>query len=207
MKAKLAAIFAVITWFALITQYILMVENRSTSMLETTVRFFSFFTILTNALVAIYFTCLALPENNRPKVIAADGTLTAVTVYITMVGSVYQILLRHIWEPHGMQLVVDELLHSIVPVLVVIFWYLYESKARIEYSQMLKWGIYPLAYLFYILIRGHFSGFYPYHFIDVTKLGLEKTLITSVILLLIFFAVSSTFIFAGRLLYRNETQI
>lgn len=197
MKTKLAITFALVTWFAVIAQYVLMVENRTFPLLETTVRFFSFFTILTNILVAVYLTCLVFPESNRLKVINASGTLTAVTVYITMVGSVYQILLRHVWQPEGMQLVVNELLHTVIPILVIIFWYLYESK-HLQYSQMLSWAVYPLLYLVYILVRGHFSDFYPYYFIDVTRLGLQKTLITSGVLILVFMAVSALFIFIGR---------
>ncbi|MFZ5976285.1 MULTISPECIES: Pr6Pr family membrane protein [unclassified Hydrotalea] len=33
------------------------------------------------------------------------------------------------------------------------------------------WLIYPLLYLVYILIRGSFSGFYPYPFVNVLQIG------------------------------------
>ena len=129
MKNKLSHLFAVIAWFAVLTQYYLMMENRVFSMLETTIRFFSFFTILTNLLVAHYFSLsLVKKKEGYLSIINKSGTLTAITIYITVVGLVYQILLRHIWDPKGMQRVVDELLHSVIPILVIIFWYLYEDK-------------------------------------------------------------------------------
>jgi len=105
-----------------------MIQNRTASISETTVRFFSFFTILTNTLVAIYFTIISFPYRRQPAFINSPGTLTSITVYITVVGLVYQIALRHLWQPQGTQKIVDELLHTIIPILVIIFWYLSEPK-------------------------------------------------------------------------------
>ena len=164
MKKNIALIFAIIAWFAVITQFYLMMENRVASVPETIIRFFSFFTILTNTLVAVYFTVLSLAKNQK-GFWQQPGTLTAITVYILVVGLVYQLVLRQIWEPEGMQKVVDELLHSVNPVLVLIFWFIYEKKNNIRWSQLPYWLLYPLIYLVYILVRGHLSGFYPYPFV------------------------------------------
>ncbi|WP_432670598.1 Pr6Pr family membrane protein [Flavobacterium sp. SM2513] len=201
MKNKLTILLATIGWFAILTQYCLMVENRVTSILETTIRFFSFFTILTNLLVALYFT-LSLPKkgNSNPSTSNKSGTLTAITVYITIVGLVYQILLRQIWEPKGIQWVVDELLHSVIPILVIIFWYLYEDKKTMEYKQILKWLIYPLIYLIFILICGNFSNFYPYPFVNVTDFGLKKVLINSAGLIVFFFCIAAGYIKLGKVI-------
>jgi len=49
---------AVITWLAVLLQFYLTIENRIASIPETIIRFFSFFTILTNTLIAICFTVL-----------------------------------------------------------------------------------------------------------------------------------------------------
>lgn len=201
MKNKLTLLFATIAWFAVLTQYYLMMENRVFPMLETTIRFFSFFTILTNLLVAIYFSLsLVKKKEGYLSIINKSGTLTAVTVYITVVGLVYQILLRSIWEPKGMQRVVDELLHSVIPILVIIFWYLYEEKKAIAYKQILQWLIYPLIYLIFVLIRGSFSNFYPYPFVDVVNLGLKQVLINSAGLMLFFICLSVVYIKLGKLM-------
>ena len=198
MKKKLALLLALIGWFAIIAQYILMIQNREASITETTIRFFSFFTILTNILVAIYFTCLVFTKNQELKLIGQPGTLTAITIYITMVGLVYQVALRHIWQPKGLQLIVNELLHSVIPVLVIIFWYLYETTGRVKYAQIFKWAIYPLAYLFYILVRGSFSNFYPYPFIDVTNLGMAKALTNAGVILVMFLTIAALLLFIGK---------
>src|ERR1700722_13215816 len=104
MHKRLSVVFTIIVWFSVIAQLILMLQNRATDIPETIIRFFSYFTILTNTLVALYFTaiCFNLSITNRP------GLLTAITSYIFIVGIVYQIVLRHLWQPAGIQLIVDE---------------------------------------------------------------------------------------------------
>lgn len=199
MKKKLPILFAIIAWFAVLTQYYLMIENRVASISETTIRFFSFFTILTNLLVAIYFTLIIFKiKNSFLAIINKPWTLTAITVYITCVGLGYQILLRHIWQPTGLQMIVDELLHTLIPIMVIIYWYLYEIKSLATYKQILKWLIYPLIYLTCILIRGKFSNFYPYPFVNVGNLGLFKVLINCALLITLFAGLSAIFIRVGR---------
>ncbi len=188
-------------------QYYLMIENRVASILETTIRFFSFFTILTNSLVAIYFTLYLIiikKKNGSWSFIDKPGTLTALTVYITIVGLIYQIILRPIWEPKGIQMIVDELLHSIIPILVIVCWYLRGQKMAVTYQQIPQWLIYPLIYLVYILIRGHFSNFYPYSFVDVARLGLSKVLTNSAGLIVLFIGVSALFIKIGKIIKRSQ---
>ncbi len=204
MRKKWSLFLAGIAWVAVLTQYFLMVENRVASVGETTIRFFSFFTILTNSLVAIYFTWwILLYKKENPSILNKLGTLTALTVYITIVGLVYQILLRPIWEPTGIQLVVDELLHSVIPVAVIVCWYLFEDKSLVSYRQIPQWLIYPLIYLAYILVRGNGSGFYPYPFVDVGSLGLSKVLINAMGLMVLFVGISALYIKVGKSVRRN----
>ncbi len=200
MKKNLSILLAVIAWGAVITQYFLMIENRVASVGETTIRFFSFFTILTNSLVAIYFTSISVRGKNSNLLrIQKPGVLTSITVYITVVGLVYQIVLRQIWQPTGIQMIVDELLHSIIPISVIAYWYGYEDKSVIAYGQIIQWLIYPLLYLLFILGRGGVSNFYPYPFVDVAVLGLPKVVVNSIILLALFVVLSALFIKAGKI--------
>jgi hypothetical protein len=205
MKKNIALIIALIAWFAVVMQFYLILENRVASVPETIIRFFSFFTILTNSLVAVYFTVQGLARNqkgfwHRP------GTLTAITVYILVVGLVYQLVLRQIWEPEGMQKVADELLHSVNPILVLIFWFLYEKKDSIRWNQLPYWLLYPLIYLVYILTRGHLSGSYPYPFVNVTELGMQQVLVNSFILLWVFLGMSAGLVWVGKRIARNQLE-
>jgi len=52
------------------------------------------------------------------------GVITAITVYITIVGLVYNVILRFLWKPEGLQFIVDELLHTVIPLLLLVIAFL-----------------------------------------------------------------------------------
>ena len=205
MKRFFVAILILAGWFALVSQFILMMENRVESIPETIIRYFSFFTILTNLIVAIYFTQLLFRKNNEvtslPK---RNNNLTAITVYIVIVGLVYQVVLRSLWHPEGLQKLVDELLHTIIPAAVLIFWLVYQNFDRLKWNSIFPWLIYPLVYLVYVLIRGKSSGYYPYPFVDVDQLGIQKVIINSTFLLLFFVFISAILIGCGKLMLSKK---
>lgn len=198
MKRTFSILIALLGWFAVVAQYFLMIENRVTTISETSIRFFSYFTILTNSLCAIYFTSISLLKPGQVPSSKQTSLLTPITVYITVVGLVYQIVLRPLWEPQGMQRIVDELLHSIIPAAIIVFWYFFGAIKDVKYSNAFSWLIYPIVYLILILIRGHFSAFYPYPFIDVLKFGFNEVLKNTVFLMLLFVSLSLLFIFIGK---------
>lgn len=199
MKTKSSLFIGIIAILSVAVQFYLMIENRVESVPETVIRFFSFFTILTNLLVGIYFVFYFINSlNNKKYFLTKPGNLTALTVYITIVGLVYQLVLRSTWKPEGLQKVVDELLHTIIPVLVILFWIYYENKKELKYKSIFQWLVYPIFYLFFILIRGSFSNFYPYPFVNVVTLGYSKVIVNSALLVLIFTIISALFIKIGR---------
>lgn len=56
---------AAVAWFALVLQYTLTVTKPGAPFLEATVRYFSFFTIITNVLVALALTLPWLAPESR----------------------------------------------------------------------------------------------------------------------------------------------
>ncbi len=204
MRKKLNILLAFIGWFTIIAQFILMLENRTTSVPEMTIRFFSFFTILTNIIVAVFFTNQFFTSKKATEnLFNKTGTLTAVTVYITVVGLVYQIALRHLWKPTGMQRIVDELLHTIIPLLVIIYWFLYDQKHKLRWKMIPSFLLYPLFYLGYILLRGEFSNFYPYPFINISELGWPQIGINILFLFSVFLILSILFVGIGKLVSKK----
>ncbi|MDH6253216.1 hypothetical protein M2347_002943 [Chryseobacterium sp. H1D6B] len=196
-KRILALIFSLLGWFALAAQYYLMLQSRETTTIEITINYFSYFTILTNLLVAVYFTREVFTINSIKS--RSSGRLTAITIYILVVGIIYQLLLRS-GELTGMQWTANELLHSLIPVFTLIYWYLYEDKKNLTYQLIPKWTIYPLLYLVYILIRGTISGSYPYPFINVADLGIAKALMNAFWIAVFFIVLSVIFVKIGKLI-------
>ena len=196
----LLIIISLFGWFALIGQFYLIIINRVTSVPETIIRYFSFFTILTNLIVAICCSALLSKSNSGMKnFFFRQNTLTAIAVYITIVGLVYNFILRFLWKPQGLQWVVDELLHSLIPLLFIVFWLLFVPKGKLLWKSVLAWLLYPIIYLAFVLFRGIPSSFYPYPFIDVDKIGYYKTLINSSGMLLAFLAISILFIAVNKI--------
>jgi hypothetical protein len=79
---------AILSMAAVLLQFYLILEYRTVSVLSTIIRFFSFFTILTNILVALCFIFLwAGPFSWCGKFFANNKHTTAVAVNITIVAS------------------------------------------------------------------------------------------------------------------------
>jgi hypothetical protein len=169
---------SIVGWAAIVLQFYLIIANRTASVPETIIRFFSFYTILTNMLVALCFTVLLIRRDSRwGRFFSEAKTITAIAIYISFVGLVYNIILRQIWDPKGLQLVVDELLHTLIPVFFIVYWLVSVPSTGLQWKNVLPWLIYPVCYLIYVLFRGTLSGWYPYPFIDVSTLG-YSTVIT-----------------------------
>ena len=194
-----STIGAVMAWVAVILQLYLIIVNRTVSISETLLRFFTFFTILSNILVAVCFTVLALkPRIEVSGFFSGAGVLSAVTVYITIVGTVYQFVLRQIWDPQGLQKIVDELLHTVIPAYFILFWFLFARKFTLQWNQILPWLIFPLCYLIIILFRGALAGYYPYPFVNVTKLGYAKVFLNCGMVLIAFLFFSALLVAVAR---------
>ncbi|MGY6521663.1 MAG: Pr6Pr family membrane protein [Mongoliitalea sp.] len=206
MRKNLAYLFAFAAWSAVTMQYWIMLEATPLAIGTATIRFFSYFTILTNTLLAIYFSSQVHGHlHEGGKIWKKPGTLTAITVYIVVVGLVYQVVLRGIWDPQGMARLTDELLHTLNPLLALVFWWLFEDKKAVEWKQLPYWLIYPLLYFVYTVIHGHLSGFYPYPFVDLNTISVGQLIINFLVLALVFTGIASLLVWIGK--KYKQTQI
>ncbi len=186
-------------WFSIIGQFVLMMQNRQTAVVETIIRFFSFFTILTNMLVALYFTSrISIFNKVFFQKTFYKGILTALTTFILVVGLVYQIILRNTWHPTGFQKIIDELLHSVIPLFVFVYWLLFVDITELKFKNCKNWLWFPILYFVYVIIRGHFSKFYPYPFINVADIGYLQVLINFVIISGFVLSLMGVLIFVGN---------
>lgn len=204
----IAFIGAVIGWFAIIAQFYLIIINRVVSVPETIFRFFGYFTIDTNILIALCFTFIFLGnKSSLGRFFSKATTISALTVYIIMVGIVYNTILRFIWDPQGLAMIVDEILHSIMPVFFILFWVIFTPTSDLRWKNAFSWLIYPLVYMFYAIIHGAITKFYPYMFVDVTRHGYSKTLSNAGLFLFAFFSLSLILIATGKLVKEKKNKI
>jgi hypothetical protein len=183
-----AGILAGVGWTAVSIEVALTINNAvsdKTSIAAAVIRCFSYFTIETNMLLAIILTATAL----RPQAdsfFLQPGVKLAGIVYIIIVGVVYATLLRHLWNPQGLRLFADRLLHIAMPVFYPLYWLAFASKGETSRVDPFRWLIYPVVYFIYILARGAVFGLYPYPFLNVAKLGYLQVFLNSLGLLAAF---------------------
>ena len=173
MKWSFRAIAAAVGVFALALQYWLVANQPSGPDLITwTINFFSFFTILTNTLAACAMLLpLIVPNTAAGRLFVRPSVRTAIAGYIIIVGAVYFLILRHTWDPNGWNLIADQLLHYVTPTLFVIDWLCFEPKGQVPWRHI-GWSlVFPIAYMVWTLVHGELANWYPYPFVDVTKLG------------------------------------
>lgn len=187
--------FGMVILASVVLQAILYFQNTTLGVVESSLRFFSYFTILTNLLAGFYLIFYA----NQKAWTSQNGSLTAVTMYLFMVGLVYQVALRFVWNPTGWSRLADEMLHSVNPILLLLVWFAKEKTSELRYQMIPKWLIYPALYLLFIWIRGAISGYYPYYFIDRNILSSDDFYINVVVLIILFVMFSFGFIWLGRL--------
>ena len=151
----------------------------------------SYFTILTNTLVAVTTTlALLLPRSDTGRWCAKPETITAITVYIVVVGLIYNIVLRPISHFEGWAALGNELVHSVVPLLYILYWLTCATKGSIRWSSAVRWLLYPFLYLIYTFLHGRISNWYPYPFVDVTRIGYGGFWVNSFYMLLLFVALN-----------------
>lgn len=200
MRRLYAGAFAVICWFALILQFILILDNTTTGISTggRVVNFFSYFTILSNILAALMLTS-AWAGRGGP--FAWPGVQTAVTVYMTITGLVYTFILAGIWNPTGWDFVANALLHYVMPVAVVAFWVLFVSKGTLTIGKLGWMLVFPLVYAVYSLIRGPMANdWYPYPFLDVAQHGFGTVLLNCVAVTVAFVIVAAIYFGLDRVL-------
>ena len=207
-SAKIIALIgALLGWFAVITQLYLMMKNRVLSAPETALRFFDFFTIDTNIIVALCFTYIFFGSKSRwGRFFSRASTITAITVYITIVGIVYNVVLRSTWNPYGMQKIVDELLHSVIPALFILFWLFFTPIEQLKWKNAFPWLIYPIIYMIYAMIFGAVTKFFPYPFVNANEIGYNKAVLNAGAVLLVIFLLSLALIGTGKLMKRFDDK-
>jgi hypothetical protein len=210
MKDKSSSVFLLIGFLmgclGVFIELYITIANRVMPLIPALIKFFSYFTILTNALVAITFIILWIkkPVPLYQKLNKA-GSLTAITVYILVVGIVYNLILRPSLkvQPSGLGILSNEILHSFIPVYFLIFWLIFVDKTQLVYKEAKNWLIYPLVYLVYTFIRGAITKQYPYFFVDVSIFGFGSVLINCLILFVVFLILFYLFIWIGKLLVKK----
>lgn len=185
--------------------FIGMMLARGVAWPEAVIRFFSYFTVLTNAFIAAYgLVCLAGGER-RSGALAAHASLTTwLAVSIFFVSADYTVLLRPLLHLTGMAAYANNILHYVVPALFLVYWIMFASRQLVPWVHACWWTLYPVAYFISALAQGGLTGFYPYPFINVTEIGYRQALLHGGTLLVLYWLGGLMFIGMTRLRLSTE---
>lgn len=170
---------------------------------NTIINFLSFFTILSNLLVALTLSySLISPVSLVGSFFSHPTVHSAVALYIFIVGLVYNLVLRNLWAPTGSQLLADNLLHVVVPLLFILYWFIFIPKAVLQWKDGIPWLLFPLVYLVYSMLRGAFTNWYSYPFLNAGELGYGKVSMNIIMMIMAFLAVGMVLIAVNRSMKR-----
>lgn len=168
-----AALIALTAWTGLILQFEASVTQHP-SIVAAFWDMARFFTMITNAALAVTFTGIAsgTPCCTHPR------ALTGLTLSILLVGIVYNLLLQGTDTLVGHEVQANILLHRAAPTLALIYWFACVRKGHLGHRDPLLWSIYPIAYLAYALARAAAGDGYAYPFIDPAGQGWSGVAVT-----------------------------
>jgi hypothetical protein len=137
-----------------------------------------YFTIQSNVAAGLFAGYAAWRAwQDRPE--PPSALKGAVTLYITITGVVYHLVLANPASPFAMvqpdrafgEALGNQFLHTVVPLLAIADWALFDRRGRLRPRYAAWWLAFPLAYLGFALVRGLVVHRYPYPFIDARQLG------------------------------------
>jgi hypothetical protein len=179
------------------------------------IEFWVYFTVQSNLLLTAYFAVLLgrtarRPDDGQTFLPAAKG---AVTLYILITGSVFNLLLANPASPFYTQQEESHynwhsvLLHIVTPLAALLDWLLFGPRGALRWRHAAQWLAYPLAYLVFVLVRGALvtTGMrYPYPFVDVTASGYAAVAANCVALAVAFYLLGLGLVAADRRLTGHQ---
>ena len=178
-------VVAVVAWFAVVFQLALVLQGGTVldevdppSMGERIYRFFAYFTIDSNLLVAISSTVLARDAAAHQqwwRVVRLAGL-----VGIAVTGLVHFVLLRPLLHLDGADWVADKLLHMVVPALALAAWAWAGPRPRITGREVAYALGFPIAWTAWTLVFAELDGWVPYPFMDADEKGWGSVIVVCV---------------------------
>ena len=147
MPRAAAALVAIACWAGLAVQFSATYAEQHDAAMTLWI-LARYFTILTNLIVAVAMTAVAIGRRVSPLL------LGGITLAILLVGIVYAFLLQHLYTMSGAAKVADVMLHKVTPLLMLLWWLLFAPRAKLRWNAPLSWAAYPLVYFIYAIARG-----------------------------------------------------
>lgn len=164
--------------------------------------FFSYFTIESNILVGIAVGMLIIHPDRDGSFwrVLRVGSMFGITVTL----AIYHFLLAPLATFTGIAAVSNIGLHYVVPVFAILGWIFFGPHPRVSWKALLLAAIWPATYIVLTVVQGAVTGFYPYPFVNITKLGFTTVAMNGVGVVLLLIAVGALYLFLDNLIARRH---
>lgn len=171
--------FSLLVFAAIIVQLFDSIQNG-----RSVANFFSFFTIQSNVIAALVLLTVGIGTFTRQKTNPQFAFIRgAATLYMVMTGIIFALLLAGLQQSLQTTIPwVNTVLHYIMPIVMLVDWLLYPPKFTFSFRHTILWLTYPIVYLVYSLIRGEFTNWYPYPFINPLQSGWASVIVMCIII-------------------------
>ena len=202
----------VVATVALVLQLVLIVAGQTVlsdagtqvATPERVRRFFCYFTIQSNLLVAVSMW-LVLRGRTDTRLFRALRLASLVGITVTGVVAAVALPPSPLYTP--LNLLCDRLLHVVVPLLTFVGWLAFGPRERVTRDDVLPALAWPIVWLVSTLALGPLVDWYPYPFLDVSTTGLGRTLLNCAVIALLFVALASCAVWADRRLSRSRATM
>ncbi|MEU5944760.1 Pr6Pr family membrane protein [Micromonospora sp. NPDC047465] len=204
-RRRVATVFRVVIVISVLAGIVLTARGPA-----TVTGLLPYFTIQSNVAVGLlagYAAWLAWRDRPEPP----SPLKGAVTLYITITGVVYHLVLANPASPFAMpqpdralgEALGNQFLHTVVPLLAVADWALFDRRGRLRPRYAAWWLAFPLGYLGFALVRGLVVERYPYPFLDAGELGYAGVGVSAVLFAVAFWLLGLLFVGVDRGLARR----
>ena len=144
------------------------------------VEFFSYFTVESNLIAAAVLVAAGVLALRGARDERVDRLRGAATLYMTVTGLGYAILLSGDDSP--LLPWANVVVHYLTPIWMVADWTIDRPPRPIPFAEVVgAWMAFPTAFFLYTLIRGEIVDWYPYLFLDVSEHGYLGVLIAGAV--------------------------
>lgn len=202
-RRALYTVTAVVAWAALALQLALITSrltSEGASVAFAVWRFLGFFTILTNLAVAVVASAMAWWPT---LTLAGPRSRLMTATAIVLVGIIYSVALRSVWDPQGWQAVADHALHDATPPLFALCW-IVSDHGSLRWRDAFWAMVPPILYCLYAFARGSVDGWYAYWFLNATALPFGQLSLNIAAISVGFFVVALLLVQFDRLLSRKS---
>lgn len=166
--------------------------------------FFCYFTVQSNIFVGIATAMLFFRPDRDGAIwrVLRIGSMFGITVTL----SIYHFVLSPLANFTGIAAVSNIGLHYVVPIFAILGWMFFGPHPRVTWKSLLLATIWPASYIVLTVVQGAVTGFYPYPFVNISKLGFTTVALNGVGVVSLLLAVGVLYLLLDKFMARHQNK-